>query len=107
MRHTWMVWLGHQDFVENISRFLLVGIGLIGGQRRSQKPQSIENSGLAICWVAEIELFHCFLIGDCSCSMIELVRIFEESVDRGNIIPLLLRSRANNICPLHRRRSVA
>ncbi len=80
--------LSRQNLVENLAGFFLVGVALVRRQCSSQQRERIEDGGFVILWVTEVQLLHCFLISDGASPVIELIRIFVESFDRRNVIPL-------------------
>src|SRR5258707_11832207 len=113
-RHTryWRDWSSDvcssdlQHSIEYLAGLLLIGEGLVRRYRSSQQRQRIEDRGLVILRVSEIELLHGFLISERAGSVIELLGIFIENLDRRDVILLPLRASSHDDCFLHCGRSV-
>src|SRR5438128_4642337 len=101
-----MLWLIRQNSIQNLAGFFLIGVGFVRRQRTPQECESIKNGGFVILWVTHVKLLHCFLISKRARSVIELVRIFVERLDRFDVVSLPLRSGANKICLVNRSQTI-
>jgi hypothetical protein len=81
--------LGKNRFQDR-ARFLLVCVGLIARRRVGPQRQRIENRRLAVVGIAGMEPLHRLFISKGAGAMVELVRIFVESLDGGNVVSLAL-----------------
>ena len=94
-----VIWLLGPNFVEDLRRLALIGVGLVGGRRRCVQSQPVEYRGLAILGIAQVDLFHRLLVGDSPGPMIKLVAVAIEGRDRNDVVPLTfgLRSCGNGL----------
>src|SRR6266446_3760851 len=98
--------LGQQHSIKYLAGSFLIGKGLVRRYRSSEQRQRIEDRGLVVLRVSEIELLHGFLISERASSVIELLGIFIENLDRRDVILLSLRASSHEDCFLHCGRSV-
>src|SRR5258708_1658015 len=98
--------LRQQHSIKNLAGSSLIGESLVRRYCSPEQRQRIEDRGLVILWVTEIELGHCLLISERAGSVIELLEIFIENLDRRDVIFLPLRASSHQDCFLHGGRSV-
>src|SRR6266849_3964576 len=96
-----MLRLAGQNLIQNLRRFLLIGVGLVRWLCSSQQGERIKDGGLMIFWVTEVKLLHCLLISEGASSMVDRFRLFIKGLDGGDVVPLPLRSGPNHVCLLH------
>src|SRR5258706_3641819 len=101
-----MIRFRQQHSIKNLGGFFLIGESFVSRYRSSQQRQRIEDRGLVILRVSEIELLHGFLISERAGSVIELLGVFIENLDRRDVILLPLRASSHEDCFLHGGRSV-
>src|SRR5262249_2718480 len=85
-RHTWMVRLLCENLLQNCPSLFLVGIGLVSRQRCRIESECIERCRFPVLWIAQVHLFHGFLVREGARAMVKLVRVFVECFDRGDVV---------------------
>ena len=64
VRHAWMVWLLGEHRLEYRRRFLLIGVGLVGGERGRIQRKRVEDGRLPVLGVILMEARHRVLVGE-------------------------------------------
>lgn len=102
VRDAGMVRLLQVDRLEDCRRLELLGIGLVGGQRRGVEGQRVEHAGLAVVRVGRVDPRHRLLVGEAARAVIELVPVPVERRAGTDIVPLALGLGADGLGPRHR-----
>ncbi len=94
VRDSRMIGRAGQHGVEDVRRLLLHGVRLVGGGRRSEQGQAVEDRRLLVRRVARVDLLHRAREGGRSCAVIQVVGPGVERLHRGHVVPLARRGRA-------------
>ncbi len=71
---------------EDAGGLALVGVGLVGRQRRRVERERVKNAGLAIVGIALVQLFHRLFVGDGAGAVIELVAVAVKCGDGRDVV---------------------
>ena len=91
VRGAGMIRLGGHDLLGQLSRFLLLGVGLVVRLRGGLQRERVEGHRLAVLRIASVHLGHRLLVGERSCLVVELVPVLVEGLGGGDPIALALR----------------
>jgi hypothetical protein len=99
-----MLRLTRKHAIENLCGLFLSRITLVARHRsRSDKSQRVKHGRLLIRNVTLVQLFHRLVVSKRARAMVHLVCVFVESLHRGDVVALALRTRTGELRLLDRR----
>src|SRR5262245_59058646 len=84
--HSGVVRLVGEDFLQNRAGLFLVGVGLIGRQRRGVEGERVKRRRFAVLGITHVHLFHGLLVREGTRAMVELVGVLIKSLDRRDVV---------------------
>ena len=100
VRDTRVLWLGGEDLLEDRRGLQLVGVRLVGRERRRVEGEGVEHRRLPVLRVARGELLHRLAVGERARPVVDLVGVLVEHLDRADVVALALRLGARRLGPL-------
>ena len=97
VRHPGMIGLERVELFENRRGLQLVGVGLVGWQRRLIDRQRVEGCSFEVFRVLGVDLLHRLFIGERPRAMIECVGVLIEKHGRRDVLALPIGFRANRL----------
>ena len=106
MRHAGMIGFDRVELLQNRRGFELVGVGLVGRQRRLIDGERVERRSLEVGRVFRVDALHRFLVRDGPRAVIQRVGVLVEERHSRNVLALALALGADRLRRLRRRETL-